>query len=176
MQDLEQITFGGGCFWCLEPLFLMLKGISSVTSGYAGGHMEDPTYEDLVHSNTGHAEVVQIEFNPKEIKLEQLLEVFWSVHDPTTLNRQGNDIGEQYRSIILYKNEDQKKIAELSKTNAQSNFTDPIVTQLVPLDKFYTAEEYHQRFYEKNPKQPYCDFNIPPKISKVKESFPELIV
>lgn len=171
---MAKITFGGGCFWCLEPLFLMLKGVENVTSGYAGGHFENPTYEDVVYRNTGHAEVVQIEFT-EEITLEQLLGVFWTVHDPTTLNRQGNDIGEQYRSIILYSTPKQKEIAERSKEEAQAIFSDPIVTEIVPLDEFYTAEEYHQRFYEKNPKQPYCDFNIPPKIKKVKELFPELL-
>src|SRR5205807_650450 len=143
-NQTETATLGGGCFWCTEAIFQMLPGVKSVASGYAGGAKENPTYKDVCAGNTGHAEVIQVEYDPKAVSYEKILETFWQAHDPTTLNRQGNDSGTQYRSIILYSNEAQKKAAEKSKTEAQKNFSNPIVTQIVPLTKFYKAEGYHQ--------------------------------
>lgn len=164
----ELATFGGGCFWCTEAIFQMLDGVKSVTSGYAGGTMANPTYKEVCSGKTGHAEVIQIEFDPRKISYEKLLAVFWDVHDPTTLNRQGPDSGTQYRSIILYRNEAQKSAAEKSKIEAQKNFSSRIVTEIVPLTKFYKAEDYHQDYFRKNPNDAYCRIHIPPKLEKLK--------
>ncbi len=163
----ELATLGGGCFWCLEAVFERLPGVKAVTSGYAGGHTENPTYEQVCSHTTGHAEVVQIEFDPKEISYEELLDWFWEAHDPTTMNRQGADVGSQYRSIILYATEGQKIAAEKSKADAQQRFSQPIVTEIVPLTRFYAAEAYHQDFYRNNPKHGYCQVVIRPKLEKL---------
>ena len=164
---METATLGGGCFWCTEAIFKRLKGVISVISGYAGGSAEQnsaPSYERISMGTTGHAESIQIQFDPSIISFDKILEVFWATHDPTTLNRQGSDVGTQYRSVIFYHSEKQKKIAERSK---QPSF----VTQIVPFDKFYKAENYHQNFYEKNKSYPYCQIVISPKIQKLLEEF-----
>lgn len=168
-NQTEVATLGGGCFWCTEALFQMLPGVKSVTSGYAGGTTENPTYKEVCSGKTGHAEVIQVEFDPKVISYEKLLETFWEAHDPTTLNRQGADEGTQYRSIILYSNPAQKAAAEKSKAAAQKHFSQPIVTQIVPLTKFYKGEGYHQDFYRSNPNQPYCRAVIRPKVEKMEK-------
>ena len=162
----ELATLGGGCFWCTEAIFQMLPGVKSVTSGYAGGRTENPTYEQVCAGNTGHAEVIQVEFDPKKISYDRILETFWEAHDPTTLNRQGADTGTQYRSIILYQGSVQKAAAEKSKVDAQKNFLKPIVTEIVPLTKFYKGEAYHQNYYRTNPNQGYCRAVIQPKVEK----------
>lgn len=164
----ERITFGGGCFWCMEAVFQRLKGVKSVASGYAGGDVPNPTYKMVCTGDTGHAEVVQLEFDPSQVSFETLMHVFWAAHDPTTLNRQGNDHGTQYRSIILYENDEQKAAAEKSKAEAQKDFKDPIVTQIVPLKKFYKAEDYHQDYFNSTGDQnPYCTVVIRPKLQKL---------
>ena len=153
-------TFGGGCFWCTEALFKRLKGVTSVIPGYAGGTVENPSYEQVCSGTTGHAEATQIEFDEKIIPFEKLLDIFWHTHNPTTLNQQGNDVGTQYRSVIFYHDEEQKRIAQKSK--------DPsFVTQIVPFTKFYEAESYHKNYYDKNKEAPYCNFVIDPKIHKL---------
>jgi len=162
-------TLGGGCFWCTEAIFQMLPGVKSVTSGYAGGRTENPTYEQICLGNTGHAEVIQIEFDPQKVSYERILETFWEAHDPTTLNRQGADTGTQYRSIILYQDPAQKAAAEKSKAAAQKNFFRPIVTEIVPLKKFYKGEAYHQNYYRTNPDQGYCRAVIRPKVEKFEQ-------
>lgn len=162
----ELATLGGGCFWCTEALFQMLPGVISVTSGYAGGHTENPTYEQVCTGKTGHAEVIQIEFDPRKVSYEKILEAFWEAHDPTTLNQQGADVGTQYRSIILYHDAAQKAAAEKSKAAAQKNFFRPIVTEIVPFTKFYKGEGYHQNYYRNNPNQGYCRAVIRPKVEK----------
>lgn len=162
----ELATLGGGCFWCTEAIFQMLPGVKLVTSGYAGGTTENPTYEEVCGGTTGHAEVIQIAFDPTKVSYEKILETFWEVHDPTTLNRQGNDTGTQYRSIILYHDAKQKEIAEKSKAEAQKDFSAPIVTEIVPLKKFYAGEGYHQNYYRSNPNQGYCRAIIRPKVEK----------
>ncbi len=169
----ETAVLGGGCFWCTEAIYQMLPGVKSVTSGYAGGTKENPTYKEVATGSTGHAEVVQIVFDPSKISFEKLLETFWEVHDPTTLNRQGDDVGTQYRSIILYSTEAQKATAEKSKAQAQKLFQSPIVTQIVPLKKFYKAEGYHQDYYRSNPNQPYCSLVIRPKVEKFEQHLEE---
>jgi peptide-methionine (S)-S-oxide reductase len=163
----QRITFGGGCFWCLEAVFQRLNGVKSVASGYAGGQVPNPTYKQVCTGETGHAEVVQIEFDPQKISYDKLLEVFWAAHDPTTLNRQGADAGTQYRSIILTENDEQKKAAEQSKKKAQADFKDPIVTQIEPLKVFYKAEGYHQNYYNQNSGATYCSVVIRPKLQKL---------
>ena len=172
-EELETITLGAGCFWCIEAVFQNLKGIQSVVSGYTGGQVENPTYEQICTGTTGHAEVAQIIFDPAVISFADLLYVFWRTHDPTTLNRQGADLGTQYRSAIFYDSEEQKEIAEKSKakTGASDLWPDPIVTEISRLDKFYNAEEYHQDYYKLNPNQPYCRLVIDPKIRKLKKEF-----
>ena len=172
-EELETITLGAGCFWCIEAVFQNLKGIQSVVSGYTGGQVENPTYEQICTGTTGHAEVAQIIFDPAVISFEDLLYVFWRTHDPTTLNRHGADVGTQYRSAIFYDSEEQKEIAEKSKakTGASDLWPDPIVTEISRLDKFYNAEEYHQDYYKLNPNQPYCRLVIDPKIRKLKKEF-----
>jgi peptide-methionine (S)-S-oxide reductase len=159
-------TFGGGCYWCTEAIFQMLPGVKSVASGFAGGTKENPTYEEVCTGTTGHAEVIQVEYDPAKISYEKLLDTFWEAHDPTTLNQQGADIGTQYRSIILYSDEAQKVAAEKSKAAAQKSLTQPIVTEIVPLKKFYKAKEDHQNFYRSNPNQRYCRAVIRPKVEK----------
>jgi len=172
-NKLDTTTLGAGCFWCIEAVFQNLKGIQSVVSGYTGGQVENPTYEQICTGTTGHAEVAQIIFDPAVISFEDLLYVFWRTHDPTTLNRQGADVGTQYRSAIFYDSEEQKEIAEKSKakTGASDLWPDPIVTEISRLDKFYNAEEYHQDYYKLNPNQPYCRLVIDPKIRKLKKEF-----
>jgi len=173
-NNLEKATFGGGCFWCVEAVFDQLLGVESVTSGYAGGHTENPTYKEVCSGKTGHAEVIQVEFEPSVISYDELLEVFWTVHDPTQLNRQGNDVGEQYRSIILYENDEQKLTAERSirEFEASDMYNGIFKTQVVPLTKFYPAEDYHQEYYENNSdKNPYCSLVIAPKIDKFYKKF-----
>jgi peptide-methionine (S)-S-oxide reductase len=165
-NQTEIATLGGGCFWCTEAEFQMLPGVKSVTSGYAGGTKENPTYKEVCTGDTGHAEVIQVEFDPKVVSYEKVLETFWEAHDPTTLNRQGPDSGTQYRSIILYSSEAQKAAAEKSKAEAQKHFKQPIVTEIVPLTKFYKGEDYHQDYYRANPNQPYCRMVIRPKVEK----------
>jgi peptide-methionine (S)-S-oxide reductase len=170
---LETATFGAGCFWCVEAVFQQLKGVKSVTSGYSGGHVKNPAYREVTSGNTGHAEAVQIKFDPEQIDFRQLLEVFWKTHDPTTLNRQGPDIGPQYRSAIFYHNEEQKRIAEESKNEMDRSgyYNNPIVTEIEPFTNFYVAEDYHQDYYESNPNQPYCRMWIDPKMKKLQEQF-----
>ena len=165
-HSTETATLGGGCFWCTEALFQMLPGVKAVSSGYAGGTTENPTYKDVCTGRTGHAEVIQIEFDPKVVSYDKILETFWEAHDPTTLNRQGADSGTQYRSIILYSGDQQKAAAEKSKAEAQKHFSKPIVTEIVPLKQFYKAEGYHQDYYRSNPDQPYCRAVIQPKVEK----------
>tara|TARA_B110000467_G_scaffold134167_1_gene130377 strand:+ start:7082 stop:7699 length:618 start_codon:yes stop_codon:yes gene_type:complete len=168
-QLLEVATLGGGCFWCVEAVFERVEGVVDVVSGYAGGHKKDPTYNDITKGNTGHAEVCQISFNPSEISFEGILEIFWQAHDPTTLNRQGNDSGTQYRSAIYFHDKKQEEIAVSSMKKASKNFKDPLTTELKALDKFYLAEVYHQDYFENNPNVPYCTFVIAPKLNKLKK-------
>ena len=163
----ELATFGGGCFWCMEAVFERLGGVKAVTSGYAGGTRENPTYKEVCGGGTGHAEVIQIEFDPHKISYEKLLEIFFEAHDPTTMNRQGADVGTQYRSIILYHNDAQKQLAEKARELAQWRFPRPVVSEIVPLTKFYKAEEYHQGYFRKNPSAPYCAAVISPKLEKL---------
>jgi peptide-methionine (S)-S-oxide reductase len=165
----EIADFGGGCFWCMEAVFERLPGVLSVTSGFAGGTTENPTYQQVCTETTGHAEVTEIEFDPAKISYDQLLNVFWQAHDPTTLNRQGADEGTSYRSIILYRTEKQKLLAEKSMIEAQKNFSNPIVTEIVPLKKFYKAEDYHQQYYDNNSNQGYCQVVIAPKLEKLEQ-------
>lgn len=172
----ETAVFGGGCFWCAEAVFESLKGVVSVMPGYAGGHTENPTYEQVSSGKTGHAEVIKIEFNPNEITYQKLLTVFFASHDPTTPGRQGDDVGEQYRSIILYTNEDQKHQAEniIKEINA-SAAGNPVITEIKALENFYEAEDYHKRYYLKHKTAPYCELVINPKLEKVQEQFAELL-
>ncbi|WP_108978199.1 peptide-methionine (S)-S-oxide reductase MsrA [Leptospira ryugenii] len=163
----EVATIGGGCFWCLEAVYLRIPGIQSVVSGYAGGKTDNPTYKEICTGTTGHAEVIQITFDPKQISFNQVLDIFWHAHDPTTLNRQGNDVGTQYRSIILFHNEEQKSIAEKSKQEFSYLYPKPIVTEITELRTFYPAESYHQNYFENNPNNPYCNFIILPKLQKL---------
>jgi peptide-methionine (S)-S-oxide reductase len=172
-NQLETATLGGGCFWCVEAVYQDLEGIQQVVSGYAGGAVENPTYQQVCTGATGHAEVVQVTFDPNIISFEDILYVFWRTHDPTTLNRQGADVGTQYRSVILYHNEEQKAIAEKSKreTDASDLWPNPIVTEIAPLGDFYEAEAYHQNYYRTNPHQPYCMMVIDPKVKKFRKEF-----
>lgn len=163
----EKATFGSGCFWCTEAVFERLPGVKSVISGYAGGTKVNPTYEEVCTGKTGHAEVAQITFDPAVISYGELLDMFWHSHDPTTLNRQGGDIGTQYRSVIFYHDENQKAAAEESKKAAQKDFPEPIVTQIMPLEKFYEAENYHQDYFRNHQDAPYCQFVIKPKLEKL---------
>jgi len=165
----ETADLGGGCFWCMEAVFERLPGVISVTSGFAGGTAENPTYQQVCTETTGHAEVTEIVFDSAKISYDKLLEVFWQAHDPTTLNRQGADEGTSYRSIILYRDEKQKLEAEKSRLEAQKNFKNPIVTEIVPLKKFYKAEDYHQEYYDNNSSAPYCQIVIAPKLHKLEK-------
>jgi peptide-methionine (S)-S-oxide reductase len=173
MSKNEVAVFGGGCFWCTEAIFQQLKGVVSVSPGYAGGHKLNPTYNEVSTGMTGHAEVTKIEFDPSIIPYEDLLEIFMHLHDPTTLNRQGYDVGSQYRSIILYTNEQQKKIAEkvLLALNASKEFKRPIVTEIKPLEKFYEAEDYHKNYYANNMDKPYCQLIISPKLTHLRQKY-----
>lgn len=177
MQRSETAVFGGGCFWCTEAVFKMLKGVVSVEPGYAGGTTKGPTYEEVCGGKTGHAEVVKIDYNPDEVSFADLLVVFFGSHDPTTMNRQGNDVGTQYRSAIFYTTETQKSTAEkfIADINASTKEGKPIVTEVVPLDAFYPAEEYHKDYYAENPQNPYCELIINPKLEKVQKQFAALL-
>jgi peptide-methionine (S)-S-oxide reductase len=176
-KDREIATLGSGCFWCTEAIFQELEGVEKVESGYMGGQTLNPTYKDICTGETGHAEVCQITFNPEVISFTDLLEVFWQVHNPTTLNRQGADVGTQYRSAIFYHNEEQKKIAEglLEKLDKSEAYNDPIVTEITEAEKFYKAENYHQEYYNLNKSQPYCSFVIKPKQDKFRKVFKDLL-
>ena len=165
---MDKATFGGGCFWCTEAVFQRLKGVKLVVSGYAGGNKPNPTYDEVCSGDTGHAEVVQITFNPKEITYEELLDVFWDAHNPAQLNRQGADVGTQYRSVIFYHNKEQRKSAEESRTKISKKFKNPIVTSIEPLEKFYKAEQHHHDYYNRNFNAPYCRLVIKPKLEKLK--------
>ena len=171
-QNMEQATFGAGCFWCVEAIFERLDGVMDVRSGYTGGQIENPTYDDVCSGETGHVEVVQVDFNPQIIGFKQLLDIFWQSHDPTTLNRQGGDTGTQYRSAVFYNSDKQEVIAEKSKKQADrsSMYEDPIVTEILPLNTFYLAEKYHQDYYRINPNAPYCQVVIQPKLYKIFDS------
>ena len=175
-NNLEYATLAGGCFWCVESCFHMLKGVDSVVSGYSGGHKDNPTYEEVCTGTTGHAEVVQIGYNPKELSYEQLMDVFFFLHDPTQLNRQGNDIGTQYRSVIFYKDDAEKTKAEeaIKQSEASGRWHGKYVTELAKFEKFWPAEQYHQGYYEANPNQPYCSAVVGPKIAKFKKHYGEL--
>lgn len=170
---MEIATFGNGCFWCTEAIFQELKGVSKAVSGYMGGAVKNPTYKEVCSGTTGHAEVLQITYDPAAITFDELLEVFWKTHDPTTLNRQGNDVGTQYRSAVFYHNDEQKKIAEdyKIKLDASGAWSDPIVTEITAAEIFYPAEDYHQEYFNHNGSQPYCSFVIRPKVEKFKKVF-----
>lgn len=167
-SNIAEAVVGGGCFWCVEAVYEGKPGIQSVVSGYAGGTVPNPTYQAVTSGRTGHAEVVKITYDPSVISYREIVDFFWKAHDPTTLNRQGADVGTQYRSIILYGSEEERDAAEASKTAAQSDFKSPIVTEIVPLETFYPAEEYHQDFYERNPGHPYNRAVIEPKMRKLR--------
>ncbi len=169
----QKATFGGGCFWCTEAVFLDLKGVSKVESGYSGGKVKNPTYREVCSGLTGHAEVIQITYDPSLISYESLLEVFWNTHDPTTLNKQGADEGTQYRSVVFYHDEEQKRIAELYKKQLDAShvFKNPIVTEISPLINYYPAENYHQNYFALNPQQGYCQYVIRPKVEKFRKQF-----
>ena len=171
--ELALATFGSGCFWCTEAVFQQLKGVERVVSGYSGGASQNPTYEDICTGGTGHAEVIQVTYDPQVVKYDELLEVFWKTHDPTTLNRQGNDVGTQYRSVVFYHDEEQRRLAEHYKLrlDAAGIFRGPIVTEISPLATFYPAENYHQNYFQDNSRQPYCSFVIRPKLEKLREVF-----
>lgn len=172
-QNLEKATLGGGCFWCVEAIYLDVEGVTEVVSGYAGGKRPNPTYKEVCTGTTNHAEVIQITFNPDVISYQDILYIFWRIHDPTTLNRQGADVGTQYRSVIFYHTDEQKTIAETSKQEAEASglWARPIVTEISPLPTFYRAEEYHQNYYKRNRFQPYCMMVIDPKVRKFRKSF-----
>lgn len=173
MSQTEIATFGGGCFWCTEAIFKRLKGVITVVSGYAGGKRENPSYEQVTTGATGHAESVQVTFNPSVISYDMLLDVFWATHDPTTLNRQGYDEGTQYRSVIFYHSDQQKEkaLSAKEKIEKEGRYENPVVTQIVPFAAFYPAEEYHQNYYDTDPNKPYCSLVIAPKIKKLLEKF-----
>ncbi len=168
-NSTESIVLGGGCFWCVEAVYERVRGVVAVTSGYAGGEKPDPAYREVCEGTTGHAEVVQVDFRPDEVTLDELLEIFWQAHNPTSLNRQGADIGTQYRSVVFYNSEAQKETAEASIAKAQENFDRPIVTEVRPLETFYPAEDYHQGYYRANSSAPYCFAVIHPKLRKLEE-------
>lgn len=174
---MEVATFAGGCFWCTEAVFQRLKGVQKVTSGYSGGHIPNPSYDQVVSGTTGHAETLQIEYDPNSISFEVLVDVFFATHNPTTLNRQGNDVGTQYRSVIFYHDEKQKKIAQekITKLELDKTFKDPIVTEIVPFEDFYPAEKYHTNYYENNKDKPYCTFVITPKVSKLLSKYADKV-
>lgn len=169
----EIATLGGGCFWCLEAVFDGLAGVTSVESGYSGGHTENPTYEDICGGDTGHAEVVRVTFDPAIISYDELLDVFFTIHDPTTLNMQGNDVGTQYRSVIYYHSPAQLEAAQnaVRRLTAEKAYADPIVTEIAPAVRFYEAEKYHQEYFERNPRQPYCQYVVSPKVAKFRRQY-----
>lgn len=172
-DHVEVGTLGGGCFWCLEAVFDDLEGVLDVVSGYSGGHVPEPDYNSVCNGSTGHAEVIQLRFNPQIISFKHILEIFFSIHDPTTLNRQGNDIGTQYRSVIFYHDDEQKITAEqvLRELNSQGIWYSPIVTEVTALERFYPAEEYHQKYFKRNPYQGYCQVVVAPKVAKFRKKF-----
>ena len=171
--QLETATLAGGCFWCLEAVYDEIEGVEDVASGYAGGSVADPSYEQVCSGDTGHAEVVQIKFDPREISYDEILDVFFTIHDPTTLNRQGNDIGTQYRSAIFYHSPEQEQIArkKIAEFEAAKTWDSPIVTDIEPITSFYPAEEYHQEYFSRNPSQPYCQIVVAPKVAKARKKF-----
>lgn len=177
MTQQETAYFGGGCFWCLEAVFDRLKGVTSVESGYMGGRVENPTYRQVCGGDTGHVEIVRLTFNPQEISYPDLLDVFFAIHDPTTLNRQGNDVGTQYRSVIFYASDNQRRQAEqaIAELNASHTLPAPVVTSVEPADKFYVAEDYHQEYYVNNSQQPYCQFVVSPKVKKFQQKFADKV-
>lgn len=172
-QQLEVATLGGGCFWCVEAIFQDLKGVHKVVSGYTGGHVKNPSYREVCNGTTGHAEVVAVHFDPAIITYEDILQIFFTTHDPTTLNRQGNDVGTQYRSSIFTHSDAQVATAEKVRTEAASLYDKPIVTEIAPATEFYEAEEYHQNYYKDNTAQPYCTFVISPKVAKFRQKYAE---
>ena len=176
-MEKQLATFGGGCFWCTEAIFKELKGVEKIVSGYSGGKIKDPAYHEVSEGTTGHAESIQITFDPKIISFKELLEVFFLTHNPTTPDRQGNDIGPQYRSVIFYHDAEQKKSAEKVKRKLEGEkvYDSPIVTELIPFENFYPAESYHQDYFVKNPDQPYCQFVISPKLAKFRQKFSSLL-
>jgi peptide-methionine (S)-S-oxide reductase len=173
MSNLETATLGAGCFWCVEAVFDDLKGVEDVVSGYAGGHTENPTYRQVCDGDTGHAEVAQITFDPSVISFKEILQVFFAVHDPTTLNRQGNDVGTQYRSAIFYHDDEQKRVAAevIKEVTEEGVYDNPIVTEVVPFEEFWPAENYHQEYFLNNPNQPYCAAVVAPKVVKFRKKF-----
>ncbi|MCK5702685.1 MAG: peptide-methionine (S)-S-oxide reductase MsrA [Cyclobacteriaceae bacterium] len=172
-NKLELATFGSGCFWCVEAIFQRVEGVEKVVSGYSGGHVKNPTYKEVCQGTTGHAEVCQLSYDPDIVSFEELLEVFWQTHDPTTLNRQGNDVGTQYRSAVFYHNDQQKALAEKYKEKLDESeaFKDPIVTEIKAYKSMYVAEDYHQNYFNENGSQPCCSFVIQPKIEKFEKVF-----
>lgn len=173
MDNLETATLAAGCFWCVEAVFDDLRGVEDVVSGYSGGYTENPTYEQVCSERTGHAEVVQIRFNPEELSFADLLRVYFTVHDPTQLNRQGNDVGSSYRSAIFYHSDAQKRVAEevIAEITAEGIYAKPIVTEVTVFDKFWPAENYHQEYFANNPNQPYCAAVVAPKVAKFRQKF-----
>lgn len=176
-ESLEKATFAGGCFWCTEAVFQELEGVYKVTSGYIGGHTENPTYKDICTGTTGHAEAIEIQYSPEEITFEELLEVHFKTHDPTTLNRQGNDVGTQYRSAVFFHNQEQEAAVEeiIEQLKNEQVYSDPIVTEVTPASRFYSAENYHQDYYANNPRQGYCQMVIAPKMEKFRKVFADKI-
>jgi peptide-methionine (S)-S-oxide reductase len=170
-SSLETITLAGGCFWCVEAVLQLIKGVENLVSGYMGGSTGNPTYQEVCSGSTGHAEVVAVTFDPGVLPLADLLDIFWELHDPTTLNRQGNDIGTQYRSAIFYHSEDQKAAAEASRAAAAPRFKDPIVTEISPAATFYPAEDYHQNYFNLNPQNSYCHYVVGPKVQKFRKKY-----
>ena len=164
-------TLGGGCFWCVEAVFKELQGVREVISGYAGGHVKNPSYREVCGKRTGHAEVVQVHFDPEVITYREVLDIFFTTHDPTTQDRQGNDVGPQYRSIVLYHDDAQRETAEAAKEAAQEYWDDLVVTEIEPLETFYRAEDYHQNYFDKNPDQPYCQVVVAPKVAKARQKY-----
>jgi peptide-methionine (S)-S-oxide reductase len=173
MDNLETITLGAGCFWCVEAVFQNLKGVESVVSGYSGGHIKNPAYREVCNGVTGHAEVIQLKYDPTVISISEILQVFWQTHDPTTLNRQGNDVGTQYRSAVFYHNEEQRHIAEQYKEelNNSKAFPNPIVTEITPFSNFYVAEDNHQNYFNQHGEESYCQYVVRPKVEKFKKLF-----
>jgi methionine-S-sulfoxide reductase len=176
-ENLEKVTLGSGCFWCTEAVFEQLKGVKSAVSGYSGGLLQNPTYEQICSGTTGHAEVIQVTYDPSQISFTDVLRVFWETHDPTTLNRQGNDVGTQYRSAVFYHTEAQRKLAEEYKKqlDGSGTFKSPIVTEITKFEKFYPAEQYHQEYFALNPNQQYCQYVIRPKVEKFRKEFVDLL-
>lgn len=177
IQEMQKITLGAGCFWCVETAFRRLRGVQSAVSGYSGGRSQNPTYESVCSGTTGHAEVVQVEYNPTVINTEKILEVFFFIHDPTQLNRQGNDVGTQYRSAVFYHNDEQKTLAQklIDELNASGNLKSKVVTEVTKFEKFYPAEDYHQDYFNKNPGQGYCSAVVRPKVEKFVKTYKEYL-